>query len=182
MHKSFNRLSCGIFVATLATGAFAQSSETESKPESLLLVQHAESATFSDGTLTLEGTANHLIAFADRPERASGIIPLDQLAKVWSEGDDSFASDPPNAALMGTADGETVTLIVELTDPKLDGNTLSYGYSLLHGPDVSTIDQPYMVIDSVESVSNFLGGWGLAACVAGPNALCLANSGTATID
>jgi hypothetical protein len=125
----------------------AQTSEDKTAPESFLIVQHSTSAALSDGVLTLDGADKHAIVFADRPHRAAGAIPSAQLIQNWDEGADSFASDPPNAALVGEHDGQPVSLIVELTNPKLAEGNIKFDYKLIEGVEVPEISQAYVVID-----------------------------------
>ncbi|SDW78072.1 hypothetical protein SAMN05444358_1011739 [Ruegeria halocynthiae] len=141
-------LGTALLLGTFASVLVAQTSEEKKTPESVLFVQHAEKATLADNTLTLEGADKNVIVFADRPHRAAATIPVVELVKTWGEGADSFASDPPNAALVGeTDDGEPVSLIVEIRNPVLSENSISYQYSIIEGDDQGAINNPYVVID-----------------------------------
>lgn len=135
----------------LATNATAQSAEANTTTESYLFVQHADKAMMSDGVLSLEGPDKNVIIFTDRPHRAASSIPAAELLKIWDEGQDSFASDPPNAALVGQANGDPVSLVVELTNPKVgDGGTFTFDYSVIDGNETAVIEQSYLVIDSFD--------------------------------
>ncbi|WP_147235330.1 hypothetical protein [Ruegeria sp. A3M17] len=148
MTTSVRFFGTAIMVSVIATSAVAQTSEDKNEPESVLFVQHAEKATLADNTLTLEGADKNVIVFADRPHRAAATIPVADLVKTWGEGADSFASDPPNAALVGeTDDGKPVSLIVEIRNPVLSENSISYQYSVIEGDDQGAINNPYVVID-----------------------------------
>ena len=53
--------------------------------------------------------------------------------QTWSRGDDSFASNPPNAVL-SILDGEEVDdVVVVLKEPRLSDGDLSYTVSVLDG-------------------------------------------------
>ena len=87
---------------------------------SLLFIQTANSGTFvqqdGENILTLVGSSPQTIWFADRPQRATGMMHTDLFISLWAEGDDSFASDPPNAALEFVDEyGNYNVAIVELT-------------------------------------------------------------------
>ncbi|MES0863689.1 hypothetical protein ABLN87_15170 [Ruegeria sp. SCPT10] len=140
---------CSIAIATVgfATAVVAESSQDFTSTEGVLLVQHSDKAAMSGGVLTLVGADKNLIMFTDRPHRAAAAIPSEHLVKIWSEGDDSFAADPPNAALVGQKDGNPVSLVVELTNPRTSGEDFVFGYKLIEGEEVSEIDQAYIVID-----------------------------------
>ncbi|MES0863690.1 hypothetical protein ABLN87_15175 [Ruegeria sp. SCPT10] len=141
-------LGTAMMTGVIATAVVAQTSEDKNAPESFLFVQHADAATFVGTTLTLEGADKSIIVFTDRPHRAASTIPVSELVKRWGEGDDSFAADPPNAALVGeTENGDPVSLIVEVTAPALSDGAMSYQYSVIKGEAQGTIKNPYVVID-----------------------------------
>lgn len=158
MHKYF---AIAAATVTLATGVSAEAADDKSAPISVLFVQHAEKATLADNTLTLEGADKTVIIFTDRPHRAAATIPVTELVKTWNEGADSFASDPPNAALVGESDdGKPVSLIVEISQPALSESAISYQYTVIEGDDQGAINNPYVVIDMsdlFESVTNLVG-------------------------
>ncbi|MFD0986565.1 hypothetical protein [Methyloligella solikamskensis] len=58
----------------------------------------------------------------------------------WSEGDDSFKSDPPNADVSILEGNELKQTVVELQDPTLDGDNLSYTVKVIKGemPEAGT--------------------------------------------
>ncbi len=147
MNTTAGLLGAATAAAILSTTAIAQSADDNKDKPQALFVQHADSATLSDGTLTLVGVNNHMIVFADRPFRAASVVPTDKLIEVWNKGSDSFAEDPPNAALIGDVNGEATSLIVELTDPNLADGNLTFQYTLLEGQDLVTLDKSYVVID-----------------------------------
>lgn len=117
--------------------------------ETFLFVQHAESVRLADGTLTLENADKNMIIFADRPHRAAAVVLTSKLIEIWGEGQDSLADDPPNAALVGQSEGKPISMVVELTDPKHGDGSLTFSYTILEGAEVSSLEQSYMVIDSI---------------------------------
>ena len=86
----------------LGCGAAQQSSTptapTPDKPE-FLFVQTADSVTLADGVLTMGGVNPATIYFSDRPDRVAGHLTTDEFVATWGDGDDSFASNPPNATM-----------------------------------------------------------------------------------
>lgn len=96
-----------------------------------LFVQVADSITVTDKTITLKGVAPQVIMFADRPERITGDASTATFIKIWNEGKDSFQKDPPNATLSVTVNGEPNLSVIELSNPVLSGDTLTYDYKLL---------------------------------------------------
>ncbi|WP_324353878.1 hypothetical protein [Methyloceanibacter sp.] len=129
------------FVATAAltlalvlAGALLATAGEEKKAD-FLFVQSAKSMSFDPAAnkLTLENVSPVTLFFTDRPERVAGNMKTAAFLPFWNEGKDSFKSDPPNADV-SIVDGETLTqTVVELTDPVLDGDNLSYTVKLIKG-------------------------------------------------
>lgn len=106
--------------------------ETEAVPE-FMFVQNAQGASFSDGTLTLQGVSPVTVFFSDRPDRIAGHGLTTEFVAKWGEGDNSFASDPPNASLSMVVGDEIVDVIAVLENPRLEGSDLLYDVELLDG-------------------------------------------------
>jgi len=107
----------------------------EEKMADFLFVQSAKSMSFDPATnkLTLENVSPVTVFFTDRPERIAGNMKTTAFIPFWSEGKDSFKSDPPNADI-SIIDGKTLKqTVVELQDPVLDGDTLTYTVKLIQG-------------------------------------------------
>ncbi len=100
-----------------------------------LFVQSAHGLTTSKGSVTFHGLAHSTIFFSDRPQRVVGHLSSRKFVDQWGEGEDSFAEDPPNAVLSFLEDGDTVPEEVTMTisDPHLDGDTLTYTVDILDG-------------------------------------------------
>jgi len=110
---------------------------TEPQVESIeaLFVQSAHGLTTSKGSVTFHGLAHATLFFSDRPQRVVGHLSSRKFVDQWAEGEDSFAQDPPNAVLSFLEDGDTVPEEVTMTisDPQLEGNTLTYTVDILDG-------------------------------------------------
>jgi hypothetical protein len=100
-------------------------------PADWLFVQTADSMTYKGGTLTLKGISPQTVMFSDRPERLTGDAPTAKFVSFWTSGKSDFEKDPPNATLSVNIDGKAQLSIVELTNPKLDGDTLTYTVKVL---------------------------------------------------
>jgi len=85
--------------------------------------------------VTFHGLAHATLFFSDRPQRVVGHLSSRKFVDQWGEGADSFAEDPPNAVLSFLEDGDTVPEEVTMTisDPHLDGDTLTYTVDILDG-------------------------------------------------
>src|SRR5215475_799028 len=113
----------------------AHAAEEAPKMGEFLFVQSAKGMTFDKASnkLTLTGVSPVTVFFTDRPERVAGNMKTASFIPFWSEGKDSFKSDPPNADI-SLLDGGTLTQIVAvLEDPVLNGDDLSYTVRVLQG-------------------------------------------------
>lgn len=155
--RQYGRLIVVVALLLMPASAFSQSSTTgaASAPPPAkstvkadmvpsLIVMNARGASLQGQTLTLTGTSANSIVFADRPVRAAGHLLTAHLLEEWSDG--SFAKDPPNATVsVLSKDGASVhDAVVELRDPHLDGDRLTFDVRLLEG-DLAGADGPASV-------------------------------------
>ena len=118
----------------LAADAKAQTDQDKDKKVPLLFVQTAKGATVANGKLTLNGVSPMTVFFSDRPTRVAGHVATSEMVPLWSEGKDSFLKDPPNATLSTfTADGKVGNVVVELKNPGLKGDQMTYDVRVLEG-------------------------------------------------
>lgn len=107
--------------------------EAAAKTADFLFVQNAQSIHYTDGKLTLKGVSPTTIMFSDRPERIAGHMATTRFVPFWSKGKDSFLADPPNATLSIVNEDQVNDVVVELRDPILKGDELSYNVRVLEG-------------------------------------------------
>ncbi len=102
---------------------------------SALFVQSAHGAETIGDRLVLRGVSPSTIYFSDRPQRVVGHLETSEFVGFWGEGEDSFAEDPPNAVLAFIGEGESVPseVVIEISDPSIDGHDLSYAAKVLDG-------------------------------------------------
>jgi hypothetical protein len=120
--------------ASALKSAFAQNAEP-AKQADFLFVQTSRNMTFDKATnkLTLHAVSPITVFFADRPERIAGNMKTTRFVPFWSEGKDSFLSDPPNADI-SMVDGSTLHQVVAvLQSPVLKGDALTYTIKPLEG-------------------------------------------------
>jgi hypothetical protein len=98
-----------------------------------LFVQTAHSMSYDDGKLTLQTLAPTTLFFSDRPDRVTGHISSEEFVDTWDKGPDSFASNPPNAVLSIFHTDMVSDIVVELMEPVLAGQQLTYGVVILDG-------------------------------------------------
>lgn len=83
--------------------------------------------------LTLEQASPVTVFFSDRPERIAGNMKTAQFIPFWSEGKDSFLSDPPNADVSILEGTDLRQVVAVLQDPVLSGGDLIYTVKVLQG-------------------------------------------------
>jgi hypothetical protein len=100
-----------------------------------MFVQTAQKIDYKEGVMTLYGVPSKTVFFTDRPNRVIGSLPTDKFVAKWTTdtGPNGFAKDPPNAAVSVFEPGGVKTAIIELRNPRLDGDKLSYNVKVLQG-------------------------------------------------
>ncbi len=119
----------------------------------LMFVQVARGVAIDEaaGTLRLVGVSPQTLYFADRPDRLAGHVRMDAFLQEWtaSAGANNFSADPPNAALSvyepGAAD--STVAIVEILDPKVEGEDIVYGFKRIEGKLPATGGETALFID-----------------------------------
>jgi hypothetical protein len=122
----------------LLVGAGAGAAAAEEQPKlQLMFVQTAEDvqADPDAGTLRLKNVGSQTLYFSDRPERIAGHVTMANYLEEWKAGADNFGEDPPNATLSVYEAGQpdNTLVVVELTDPVVEGDDLVYHYKLING-------------------------------------------------
>ena len=140
----------------LALYPVAKLATAQPKPQaSLLFVQTAQKIDYKDGVMTLYGVPGQTMFFTDRPNRVVGNVPTNTFVTKWTtdKGPNGFATNPPNAAVTVFEPSGAKTAIVELSNPRLDGNKLSYNVKVLQGIG------PAQPAEGVVFIDNFSEAW-----------------------
>lgn len=117
-----------------------------------LFFQTATGGAYDDGILTLKGV-DHTIAFTDRPAREVAHVTNDEFARAWDESDDSFADDPPNAALAYDIGDTAGQAVVNLTNITVEGGKVVYAIDVLEGEvPAGPFDRVTLVIDPLGAI------------------------------
>lgn len=140
-----NKLRVAVFAAfgfLLTQHAIAEEADRSGD----LLVSTVDSMTFDGQSVVLAGVGSEVIWFSDRPERKSGTITWGEFTDAWTSGGDSFQNDPPNAVI--TLDGDVQKpVIVELSNPKVDGGSVTFDATVLLGDLPSSAGAVSIVYD-----------------------------------
>jgi hypothetical protein len=124
----------GLAGALLVPGAASAQDASGAKAD-FLFVQTADSMAFDadQNRLTLNDISPTTLFFSDRPERIAGNMTTEAFVPFWSEGKDSFLSDPPNADISILEDGKLRQTVVVLDDPVLENGDLHYTVKIIDG-------------------------------------------------
>jgi hypothetical protein len=144
--------SAGIAGVLLAPGAAAaQEAAQDEATADFLFVQSAEGMAFDSdqNRLTLRGVSPVTLFFSDRPERIAGNMTTEAFVPFWSQGKDSFLSDPPNADLSILEKGELRQVVVVLHDPEIVGGDLRYTVQITDGTMPVLGDATSLFIDII---------------------------------
>jgi len=114
-----------------------------------LYVQNAASTSFDGERLTLLGVGPTTLLFSDRPDRVTAHVPTTEFVAGWGDGDDSFASNPPNAVLSSFEADEVNDVVVVLSQPELSGSDLSYLVAITDGELAARSAESSLFIDMI---------------------------------
>ena len=131
-------ISLAFFIVTILYLTLAAYGEEKTEMAELLFVQNAHDVSVEKGKLTLKKVSPTTIFFTDRPERIAGHMTTKDFVDEWDEGGNSFAADPPNAALSIFGQDEIVDIEVTLMNPRFMGADLIYDIAVLE-EDVNPI-------------------------------------------
>ena len=124
------------FAASLMVSWTTEAATAKPAPQAdFLFVQTSKGMRFdaSASKLTLDGVSSVTTFFSDRPERIAGNMRTADFVPFWSDGKDSFLSDPPNADI-SILEGATLhQTVAVLRDPVQEGDSLSYTVKLVKG-------------------------------------------------
>lgn len=73
--------------------------------------------------------------FSDRPNRITGIIPVNQFLDIWKNGNNSFSKVPPNVGVSGSKihgffNKTATSFVLELSHPRYDLKNKSLSYDV----------------------------------------------------
>ena len=83
-------------------------------------------------TMPIRTAKQPVIWFTDRPARDAGTLSMKNFVGLWSvQGTNTFATDPPNVAIVYTSGGKQKTLIATMTSPVIIPPTATPGTAKL---------------------------------------------------
>jgi hypothetical protein len=140
-----------IFVIVLLLASLASPALAEEEACDMLFVQDAKAMVFDGRLLTLKEANPNIIFFCDRPVRTAGHMTRDAFMKLVSEGENSFADNPPNAAVsIIDAKGEVIEVVVTLSKrPLVSGNDMVFPIKVVDGELPNAGETVIMFIDPI---------------------------------
>ena len=81
--------------------------------------------------LTLNNVSSSTMAFSDRPQRIVSPFDTQTFVNDWNIGQDSFKSDPPNAALVLNNDNREKIIVFELFNPQYNKEKKTIEYNVM---------------------------------------------------
>ena len=120
------------------------------KAASFMFVVSADKAKIThlkDGQYSLvvqKSDLNRVIEFSDRPYRIVKYITGNDLQKIWGEGKNSFAVDPPNAVLSA---GNQKPVIVVLDGMQVDKAQVTFYFSSTHVLSAGQLNKISLTVD-----------------------------------
>jgi len=102
--------------------------------DNYLFVINFDNGSFDGKRIQLNGNGkSNAIYFTDRPERKAGHMGVKKFKSIWTQGINSFKSNPPNATLSLVVNGEDSDSVMTLLNPKVKNSSLLFDVKLIHG-------------------------------------------------
>jgi hypothetical protein len=133
----------------LLTSATLTAAEGSAKQPQFLFVQSAGRMRYAKNTLTLVDISPITVVFSDRPERLAGHMLTNDFVPFWSEGENSFEQNPPNADLAVLEGDRDANVVLTLHEPRLQGRDLTYRIDVLEGEPPATAGATSLFIDII---------------------------------
>ena len=140
-----------ILVIVLLLATLTLSAHAEDEACDMLFVQDAKAMVFEGSLLTLKEANPNIIFFCDRPVRTAGHMTRDAFMKLVTEGENSFADNPPNAAVsvVGAKDEVTEAVVTLSKRPSVRGNDMVFPIKVIEGKLPDTGETVIMFIDPI---------------------------------
>ncbi len=135
-----------LILATAITSVMADHIIDESVNAQFLYVISATSGTYDGEMLTLIGVPS-VVYFSDRPYRIAGHVSLEEFVELWDESADSFETNPPNATLSVLEKNGKDNIVIELLNPVLTENGLSFQIEVINGEIPDSFGSSALFVD-----------------------------------
>ncbi|MCP4229148.1 MAG: hypothetical protein GY771_03245 [bacterium] len=142
-----------LILTAATTAVLANHAIDESENPQYLFTLSAESGSYEGETLTLTGVPS-VVYFSDRPYRIAGHRSVEEFVELWGEGSGSFKADPPNATLSILGEDGNTDIVVELTNPLLIENGVTFEIIVLDGKIPVSFDSSALFIDAYPTSVN----------------------------
>ena len=125
-----------VLMLSILNVVYAQENVTNSNEPKFFAIQHSQSGSISEintttYTLELNDISDNTILFSDRPDRIVTSVSTSEFIGNWSVGEDSFATNAPNAVLViDEQEGKQDVVIIELFNPIYDVDKKALQYEI----------------------------------------------------
>ena len=137
------------------TGIGCRNTSDHKNTPQMLFVLSAKSGSFEGDTLTLNDVPL-VIYFSDRPDRIAGHESLRSFVNDWARGSNSFKADPPNATLSVFDEEGNKNAVIEINNPKLNNNTITFEVRLLEGSIPKSFEASSLFVDPLGALYVFV--------------------------
>lgn len=115
----------------------------------LLYVQNSHDVHIEKNVLTLKRISATTIYFSDRPKRMAGHMSTEGFVAEWEKGENSFATNPPNATISILTEDKIIDIVVTLKEPRLVDDDLIYTIDVLLEENDPVSGQCSLFIDPI---------------------------------
>jgi len=120
-----------VFILAMALFGVSDGANAAKVKTGYVFVINFDTGSYAGGKLTLNGNGqSNVIYFRDAQ---SGHIGVVEFVKLWEGGINGFTSASPNATLSLIADEQENNGVLTITNPKVEGNSISFDAKLVSG-------------------------------------------------
>lgn len=137
---------CAVLIGIGAVSASAEPDVDDSKSLRYLFILTADTGTFEEGTLTLNGTP--IVAFYSLgAKRHAGHFFLGTFIEMWNTKAVILKTDPPRGTLNVLDNKGSNSCVIELSDPVGTINTVTFKARVLEGELPASFDSSSLFLD-----------------------------------
>ncbi|MCL7407405.1 hypothetical protein MWN63_15640 [Paradonghicola geojensis] len=140
-----------LILSAAALASLAACAVNQSQDPHWLFAQTSERGHITENVLTVSAE-NDIFAFTDRPYRDHAYVAPSEFVELWGPGEVDFASNPPNAIVSWSQDGDIVQAEIEILGASYNrtNQTISYDIAFETSALVGDIHSVAVFIDDAE--------------------------------
>jgi len=123
-----------VFILAIALFGVSDGANAAKVKTGYVFVINFDTGSYAGGKLTLNGNGqSNVIYFPDVPMNQAGHIGVSKFMELWEGGINGFTSAAPNATLSLIAQGKENNGVLTISNPGVDGNSISFDAKLVSG-------------------------------------------------